>query len=56
MVTNKTEDPSFEAAAAAVWIHGEAGSVLGIGLIADDLPEILPTVLKKLFGNNSHGM
>lgn len=34
--------PGFEAAAAAVWVHGAAGSLLGPGLIADDLagPEV----------------
>jgi hydroxyethylthiazole kinase-like uncharacterized protein yjeF len=29
----------FEAACAAVWLHGEAGRTAGAGLIADDLPE-----------------
>lgn len=39
----------FEAAAAAVWIHGEAGNVWGRpGLIAEDLPRLLPDVLDKL--------
>ncbi|HEV7278145.1 MAG TPA: NAD(P)H-hydrate dehydratase [Devosiaceae bacterium] len=41
--------PGLEAAAAAVWIHGEAGNVWGRpGLIAEDLPELLPDVLDKL--------
>ncbi|WP_342362627.1 NAD(P)H-hydrate dehydratase [Terrarubrum flagellatum] len=31
--------PPFEAACAAVWLHGEAGALAGRGLIADDLPE-----------------
>ena len=31
--------PAFESAAAAVWLHGRAGEALGVGLIADDLPE-----------------
>ena len=31
--------PAFEAACAAVWLHGRAGEEAGIGLIADDLPE-----------------
>jgi hydroxyethylthiazole kinase-like uncharacterized protein yjeF len=31
--------PAFEAACAAVWLHGRAGEELGFGLIADDLPE-----------------
>ncbi|MGO3740261.1 MAG: NAD(P)H-hydrate dehydratase [Marinomonas foliarum] len=35
----------FDAAAAAVWLHGEVGNEVGIGLIADDLPNHLPKVL-----------
>ena len=38
----------FESAAAAVWLHGEAATEFGEGLIAEDLPEALPKVLKKL--------
>src|SRR5262249_40854706 len=34
--------PAFEAASAAVWLHGEAGTQAGPGLIADDLPDTLP--------------
>ncbi len=40
--------PAFEAASAAVWLHGEAGQEAGIGLIAEDLPEALPRVLARL--------
>jgi len=40
--------PAFEAACAAVWLHGRAGERLGLGLIADDLPEALPGVLAAL--------
>ncbi|WP_103122506.1 NAD(P)H-hydrate dehydratase [Methylopila sp. Yamaguchi] len=40
--------PVFEAAAAAVWIHGEAATRVGRGLIADDLPGALPEVLAAL--------
>ncbi|MBB4199433.1 bifunctional ADP-dependent NAD(P)H-hydrate dehydratase/NAD(P)H-hydrate epimerase [Rhodoblastus sphagnicola] len=40
--------PSFEAAACAVWLHGEAGNLFGPGLIAEDLPDLLPKVLAGL--------
>ena len=40
--------PAFSAAAAAVWLHGEAGCRVGRGLIAEDLPEQLPTLLQEL--------
>ncbi|MER8641335.1 NAD(P)H-hydrate dehydratase [Mesorhizobium sp. M1252] len=38
----------FEAACAAVWIHAEAGSRFGAGLIAEDLPLALVPVLREL--------
>ena len=40
--------PVFEAAAAAVWLHGAAARALGAGLIAEDLIEALPGVLSAL--------
>jgi len=40
--------PPFEAACAAVWIHGEAANRIGTGLIADDIPAMLPAILKTL--------
>jgi NAD(P)H-hydrate repair Nnr-like enzyme with NAD(P)H-hydrate dehydratase domain len=42
--------PGFEAAASAVWLHGEAANAFGPGLIAEDLPETLPRVYRRLFG------
>ena len=41
--------PGFEAAAAAVWLHGEAGAEAGPGLIAEDLPEVMPRIYRRLF-------
>ena len=41
--------PAFEAAAAAVWLHGEAGIQAGPGLIAEDLPEAVPSIYRRLF-------
>jgi hydroxyethylthiazole kinase-like uncharacterized protein yjeF len=40
---------SFEAACAAAWIHSEAAEVHGPGLIAEDLPGLTPTVLRRLY-------
>ena len=40
--------PAFEAACAAVWLHGAAAADFGPGLIAEDLPERVPLVLAKL--------
>lgn len=40
--------PAFEAACAAVWLHGEAAKAGGAGLIADDLPLLVRTPLARL--------
>jgi len=41
--------PSFEAACAAVWCHGKAGTSFGPGLIAEDIADELPRVLSEIF-------
>jgi len=41
--------PAFEAAAAAVWIHGAAAAAFGAGLLASDLPDRIPGVLNRLY-------
>ncbi len=40
--------PSFEAACAAVWIHGRAAEIAGPGMIADDLIAAITAVLPGL--------
>ena len=40
--------PTFEAASAAVWLHGACARRFGPGLIAEDLTETLPGVLGEL--------
>lgn len=42
--------PAFEAACAAVWMHGEAARAFGPGLIAEDISDMLPPVWADLAG------
>ncbi len=39
---------AFLCAAAATWLHGQAAHRFGLGLVADDLPEMLPGALTEL--------
>jgi hydroxyethylthiazole kinase-like uncharacterized protein yjeF len=41
--------PAFEATSIGVWMHGEAAREAGPGLIAEDLPETLPAVFRRLY-------
>lgn len=41
---------SFAAACAAVWIHGRAAEKFGLGLVAGDLPDLIPDVLQEVLG------
>jgi hydroxyethylthiazole kinase-like uncharacterized protein yjeF len=47
--------PAFLGTSAAVWLHGAAAKVFGPGLIAEDLPETLPQVLRVLHKFDSVG-
>ncbi|HJS44813.1 MAG TPA: NAD(P)H-hydrate dehydratase [Rhizomicrobium sp.] len=44
---------AFDAAACGTWLHGEAARLFGPGLIAEDLPEMLPQVLTALAANRA---
>jgi len=46
---------AFDAASAAVWLHGEAAAEFGAGLIAEDLPEMLPSDYRRLFADLARG-
>jgi NAD(P)H-hydrate epimerase len=43
---------AFAAACAAVWMHGAAASAFGPGLLAEDLPDLIPAVLRQLSNAN----
>lgn len=38
----------FSATCAAAWIHGEAAAIFGPGLVAGDLPDGVPAILRRL--------
>lgn len=40
--------PAFEAACAGAWFHGACGQASGPGLIAEDLPKVVPSVFRAL--------
>ena len=39
---------AFDSACCGVWLHGEAARIFGPGLIASDLPDLLPRVLNQI--------
>jgi hydroxyethylthiazole kinase-like uncharacterized protein yjeF len=47
--------PAFEAACAGVWLHGDAATEFGPGLIAEDLPDMLPRVYRRLLAGLGGG-
>jgi NAD(P)H-hydrate epimerase len=44
---------AFDAASAAAWLHGAAAAAFGPGLIASDIAEGLPNVLKGLISRSA---
>jgi hydroxyethylthiazole kinase-like uncharacterized protein yjeF len=40
---------AFDAATMGVWMHGEAAREAGPGLIAEDLPEVMPAVTRHIY-------
>lgn len=44
--------PAFEAASASVWIHGDCALRFGAGLVASDLIDLIPAVLKEVLGKS----
>ena len=47
-------DP-FDAAGAATWLHGAAAAAFGPGLVAEDLPDMLPGQLLRLLDAGDRG-
>lgn len=43
---------AFAACAAAVWMHGAAAQDFGPGLLGEDIPDMLPGVLRRLLAQN----
>lgn len=44
---------AFDASCAGVWLHGEAGRLIGPGLIAEDIPDALPDAIRALLANTA---
>lgn len=47
--------PAYEAASAAVWLHAKAGEMAGRGLIAEDLPDLMPDIFTLLTRDEARG-
>lgn len=43
---------AFRAACAAVWLHAQAARDFGPGLIAEDIPDLMPKALSALFSGS----
>jgi hydroxyethylthiazole kinase-like uncharacterized protein yjeF len=44
--------PAFEAACAAVWVHGDCAIRFGLGLVASDLIDLIPVSIKEVLGKS----
>ncbi len=40
--------PPWEAACAGAWLHGRAGEMLGVGLVAEDLPAAIARAIREI--------
>ena len=47
-LVGKNKMSAFDAACAGVWIHSEIGEILGSGMIAEDIIDMIPITVKKL--------
>ena len=47
--------PAWESACAAVWMHGACASRFGPGLIAEDIPDLVPRALQELLRDIAAG-
>lgn len=46
--------PAFEAACAGAWVHGACAQAFGPGLISEDLPDLVPGVMRGLWSRVAH--
>ncbi len=51
-LAGKKKMNAFNAACAGTWIHSKLGELIGPGLIAEDLIDNIPLVIKKLYNND----
>ena len=47
-LVGKNKMNAFDAACAGVWLHSEMGTILGAGMIAEDIIDLIPVTVKKL--------